>query len=122
MSRRQIAEEEGTRVVSAWRTNPEGLTTEDEALAVRFLLQLLRNRVPGRAVELRVPPYGAIQIVEGTSHTRGTPPAVVEIDPRAWLELCNGVRSWDELVKLGRINASGERSNLAPLFPLPELG
>ncbi len=122
MSRRQIADEEGTRAVSAWRADPGALTAEDEALAVRYLLQLLRNRVPGKAVELRVPPYGAVQIVEGTSHTRGTPPAVVEIEPTAWLELCSGVRSWDELVNLGRVNASGERSHLAALFPLPELG
>ncbi len=122
MSRRQIADEEGTRAVSAWRADPGALTAEDEALAARYLLQLLRNRVPGKAVELRVPPYGAVQIVEGTSHTRGTPPAVVEIEPTAWLELCSGVRSWDELVNLGRVNASGERSHLAALFPLPELG
>ena len=122
MSRRQIADEEGTRAVSAWRADPGAFTAEDEALAVRYLLQLLRSRVPGKAVELRVPPYAAVQIVEGTSHTRGTPPAVVEIEATAWLELCSGVRSWDELVNLGRVNASGERSYLAALFPLPELG
>lgn len=122
MSRRQIADAEGTRAVSAWQSDPESVSTEDQALAVRYLLQLLRNRVPGKAVELRVPPYGAVQIVEGTSHTRGTPPAVVEIEPLAWLELCTGVRSWDELVNVGRVNASGQRSQLAALFPLPELG
>lgn len=108
--------------MAAWRATPDGLTPEEEALAVRYLLQLLRNRAPGKAVELRVPPYGAVQILEGASHTRGTPPAVVEIEPLAWLELCSGDQTWDELVNRGRVSASGERSHLAALFPLPELG
>ena len=71
---------------------------------------------PGRSVELRVPPYVAVQCVEGPRHTRGTPPNVVETDPETWLRLLVGDVAWDEAVAAGRVRASGERADLSALL------
>jgi hypothetical protein len=72
---------------------------------------------PGRSVELRVPPYVAVQCVAGPRHTRGTPPNVVETDPVTWLRLYGGQLAWAEAVRQGKVRASGERSDLSPLLP-----
>jgi hypothetical protein len=71
---------------------------------------------PGRSVELRIPPYVAVQCVAGPRHTRGTPPNVVETDPATWLRLYAGRVPWHVAVADGRISASGERSDLSGLF------
>ena len=94
---------------------PDRLALRD---AVRELLADLRSRVPGRSVEVRVPPYGAIQCVEGPRHTRGTPPNVVETDPATWLEIATGRKSWHEAVSTGKIRASGVRADLSAYLPL----
>ena len=88
------------------------------ATAVRGLLQDLAARYPGNAVEVRVPPYGAVQCVEGPGHTRGTPPNVVELQADAFLELAVGRAGWEALRQAGRISASGARSDIGGLFPL----
>jgi hypothetical protein len=90
----------------------------DLRLLTKHLLALLVARAPGGAVEVRVPPYAVAQCVEGTRHTRGTPPAVVETDPATWVELAVGDLSWAEAEDAGRVRASGERSDLGPLLPL----
>lgn len=90
----------------------------DEKTATRQFLKELARRAPGRSVEVRVPPYGAIQCVEGPRHTRGTPPNVVETDPVTWLALARGELSWDAAVAAGRVRASGIRSDLSPYLPL----
>lgn len=72
---------------------------------------------PGRSVELRVPPYVAVQCVEGPRHTRGTPPNVVETDPLTWLLLCAGRLPWARAVEEGRLSASGARADLSGLLP-----
>ena len=90
----------------------------DERLLVKHLLALLAARAPGGAVEVRVPPYAAVQVVGGTTHKRGTPPAVVELDPATWLELALGELAWTDAVATGRVRASGERSDLSPHLPL----
>ena len=108
--------------MESWRSDPEAVPAVVFATAVRYRLQCMREEAPGRSVELRVPPFGAVQIVEGSSHTRGTPPAVVEIDPQSWLELCEGLTTWAELVEVGHLSASGERSDIRDLFPLRGLG
>jgi uncharacterized protein (TIGR03083 family) len=87
-------------------------------LVVRELARALAERHPGRTVEVRVPPYAAVQCLEGPRHTRGTPPNVVEADPVAWVRLCTGRRTWAALVGDGSVRASGERSDLAALLPL----
>ncbi|MBA3233704.1 MAG: hypothetical protein H0T17_07125, partial [Propionibacteriales bacterium] len=72
----------------------------------------------GKSVEVRVPPYAAVQCIEGARHTRGTPPAVVETDAASWLAMAMGRLTFDELRVAGKIRASGERSDLTPLLPL----
>lgn len=86
--------------------------------AVRFTLEELGALHPGRSVEVRVPPAGAVQILPGTMHRRGTPPAVVETDARTWLSLACGLLTWDEAVAGSLVSASGERTDLGPLLPL----
>ncbi|MBB2977099.1 hypothetical protein FHX49_002696 [Microbacterium endophyticum] len=90
----------------------------DEATASRYLLQLLAEKAPGRTVEVRVPPHGAAQIIEGPRHTRGTPPNVVEMDPATWIALATGSEKWADAAAQGRINASGVRADLSPVLPV----
>ena len=77
---------------------------------MRYLLQLLAEKAPGNSVEVRVPPFGAVQVVEGPRHTRGTPPNVVETDPDTWIALATGVEQW----RMPRPPAGSERRALAP--------
>ena len=89
--------------------------------AVRALLQALRERSPGRSVEVRVPPFGAIQCVDGPRHTRGTPPNVVETDPITWILLATGRLDWTAAVSDGRVRASGIRADLSDQLPVVDL-
>ena len=89
--------------------------------AVRALLDELRRRAPGRTVEVRVPPFGAIQCVAGPTHTRGTPPNVIETDPVTFLLLAVGRLRWADAVHQGRVSASGVRADLTAYLPLIEL-
>jgi hypothetical protein len=86
--------------------------------AVRELLAALAARAPGRSVEVRIPPFGAIQCVAGPRHTRGTPPNVVETDPMTWLLLATGRLTWSDAAGQGRLRASGIRTDLSDLMPL----
>lgn len=86
--------------------------------AVTELAQRLAERVPGHSVEVRVPPYIAVQAVPGPAHTRGTPPNVVEADPVSWLRLATGRLDWAAAVRTGKVTASGERADLSPYLPL----
>ena len=86
------------------------------AVGVRTSLDWLASERPGRSVEVRVPPYRVVQILEGTTHRRGTPPAVVEMSPETWLNLFMGELSWVGGISQGLIIASGDRSNLSALF------
>ncbi|WP_188710366.1 sterol carrier family protein [Microbacterium faecale] len=90
----------------------------DTATAVRYLLQLLEERAPGRSVEVRVPPFGAVQVIQGPTHTRGTPPNVVEMEPRTWVALATGEIAWTDAMSEGRIAASGTRADIAALIPV----
>ena len=95
---------------------------EKTALACRFTLHLLSRAAPGRSVEVRVPPYGAVQVIHGPSHSRGTPPAVVEMSPEVWLELAIGRLVWSDAVAAGVVDSSGHRANLQEWLPLAQLG
>jgi hypothetical protein len=86
--------------------------------AVRVLLAELAKRAPGRSVEVRVPPYGAVQCGEGPRHTRGTPPNVVETDPVTWLMLATGRLGWADALADGRVRASGNRADISAYIPL----
>jgi uncharacterized SCP-like protein len=102
-----------------------GATPEREALrwAVTDLTGQLASRVPGRAVEVRVPPFAAVQCVAGPRHTRGTPPNVVETDPVTWVRLATGRMSWASAVSDGLVRASGPRADLSGYLPvLPASG
>ena len=81
-------------------------------------LALLQARAPGRSVEIRIPPYAAVQAIPGLTHRRGTPSAVVETDALTWLALASGALTWAQAVASGRLHASGERSDLSPWLPL----
>jgi uncharacterized protein (TIGR03083 family) len=94
------------------------LPVQPTRLAVGTLLDVLAERVPGRSVEVRVPPVRAVQCLQGPRHTRGTPPNVVETDPRTWLRLAAGRLAWDDAVRTGAVQASGARADLAPVLPL----
>lgn len=87
-------------------------------VAVRLLLAALASRAPGKSVEVRVPPHGAVQCVEGPRHTRGTPPNVIECDAVTWLELATGRLTWQSAQAAARIQASGDRADLSPWLPL----
>lgn len=99
---------------------PVGFPRAVFADAVRFLAELLRSRHPGRSIEIRVPPFTAVQC--GTpgepTHTRGTPPTVVECDPLAFLRLCRGRESWTEALKHNHVTASGVRADISEWLPL----
>jgi hypothetical protein len=86
--------------------------------ATRFLLDALAERAPGRSVEVRVPPYAAVQCVAGPRHTRGTPPNVIETDPLTWLALATGRLGWAAAVTSGRVRASGPRADVSAYLPL----
>jgi hypothetical protein len=90
----------------------------DLRLLTKHFLALLETRAPGRSVEVRVPPYAAVQCVEGVRHTRGTPPAVVEMDAATWIALATGDLGWYDAESAARVRASGERADLAPYLPL----
>ena len=85
---------------------------------VKLALQKLTEKAPGRAIEVRVPPYAAVQCGQGPTHTRGTPANTIEMDAQTWLELARGETTWDAAMATGAINASGARANLSELLPL----
>ena len=93
-------------------------TKADLRLLTKHFLARLAQRAPGKAVEVRVPPYAAAQVVAGVRHTRGTPPAVIELDADTWIALATGETTWESAVSEGRVRASGERADLSPYLPL----
>ncbi len=86
--------------------------------AVKASLARLQEIAPGRSVEVRIPPFAAVQVVAGSTHRRGTPPATVETDAHTWLALADGSLTWAEAKASGRLRASGERSDLSVYLPL----
>jgi hypothetical protein len=88
------------------------------ATAVRWATEELATRAPGRSVEVRVPPFAAVQCIEGPRHTRGTPTNVIETDPQTWLALATGRTTWAAAVGSGAVRASGTRADLTAYLPL----
>ncbi|HYN30954.1 MAG TPA: sterol carrier family protein [Dermatophilaceae bacterium] len=117
-SRRRVPPAAGRAAVAAWLADPAGAPAEEVARAVRFTLEELAARAPGRSTEVRVPPIGAVQCVAGLTHRRGTPPNVVETDAATWLELATGVLGWDAAFDAGRLQVSGTRADLTAYLPL----
>jgi hypothetical protein len=83
---------------------------------VKKILDLIKSEVPGKSVELRVPPYGAIQCVAGGNHRRGTPPNTVEMSGQTLVRLINEPSLWISLCESGEVRASGLLSDLSNVF------
>lgn len=116
MARARIADETGQSSVRA--ALGSGASRDTTATAVRYLLQLLAEEAPGNTVEVRVPPFGAVQAIEGPRHTRGTPPNVIETDADTWLALATGAQTWAAALAAGTVAASGSRADLSGQLPI----
>ena len=116
MARARIADDVGEAAVRA--TVSETADRSGTATAVRYLLQLLAERAEGNTVEVRVPPFGAVQAIEGPRHTRGTPPNVIEMDAATWLALATGSVEWSAALAEGKVAASGSRADLTEHLPI----
>jgi len=117
---RTVTREQLAVALAGWRAagpTPDRGTVGD---AVRASLRWLAQQNPGKAVEIRVPPFAAVQAIGGLSHTRGTPPNVVETDATTWLGLVTGAIDWSDALADGRIGASGTRADLSSLLPLDD--
>ncbi len=111
-------------VVADWLRDADQPTPPrpELAAAVRGTARALAANAPGHSVEVRVPPFVAVQCIEGPRHTRGTPPNVVETDPRTWLLLATGLLSYTDAVESGALTVSGLRAtDLAHWLPLLRL-
>ena len=86
------------------------------SIDVRRILELIKKISPGKSVELRIPPYGAIQCVAGGNHKRGIPPNTVEMSAQILIQLRSNPKMWAELVASGQISASGVASDLSSVF------
>ena len=119
-----VATRDAVRAIEAWLIDATLPTPGRQALAAacRTTARTLAEELPGHTVELRVPPFVAVQCIEGPRHTRGTPPNVVECDPRTWLRLATGLTDFDTEVANGTVDASGSRagevSRGLPVIPL----
>lgn len=123
MSRRRIKHDDGIDAINAVirakkQANELKPTDPLFATAVRYLLEELAEVAPGNSVEVRVPPLGATQCIEGPRHTRGTPPNVVELSPRVWFDLALGNLSWESALTEHQISSSGVRASLEDVLPL----
>lgn len=123
VARRRIDVEEGKAALKAWLEGTEPASDVPVpravvATAVRYSLEEVTARAPGNSVEVRVPPFGVTQCVEGPRHTRGTPPNVIECDAATWLSMVTGRLHWADAVAAGQVAASGLRADLAALLPL----
>ena len=119
--RRRTPIAEGSAALEACRAAEFAADRRTTATAVRYTLEELATTAPGRTVEVRVPPHGAVQCIEGPVHTRGTPPNVIETDAETWLRLAVGDLTWEAAVDAARIRASGQRAHLEGLLPLASL-
>ena len=113
---RRIADDIGRASVA--EALAPGASRDATATAVRYLLQLLAETAEGNTVEVRVPPFGAVQAIQGPRHTRGTPPNVIEMDAATWLGLATGGLRWVDAVSSGAVSASGQRADLSHELPL----
>ena len=112
--RRKIKTEQGQQAVASVRSGDQ----TQLATAVRYLLEELGTRAEGNTVEVRVPPFGAVQCIDGPRHTRGTPPNVIEMSAETWFALAVGDLSWDAALAAGSIHASGSRAEIKAHLPL----
>lgn len=114
------SQEEGLKALSKYLELKDKNYFDKETLRIliKYLLEILHKKVPGNSVEVRIPPFAAIQIIEGTTHRRGTPPAVIEISPEIFIKISLGEIYWEDALTTGLIQASGQRTDLTEHFPL----
>jgi len=117
MARRRISHEDGVSAIQKV-LDVSDFSIPEFVIAVRYLLEELAEVAPGNSVEVRVPPFGATQCIDGPRHTRGTPPNVVEMSPEVWFELAIGKKSWAAATAEHKISASGVRATLQEVLPL----
>jgi len=117
MARRRISHLDGKSAIESC-LSPDDFSQEKLTTAVRYLLEELAEVAPGNSVEVRVPPLGATQCIEGPRHTRGTPPNVVEMAPETWFDLATGRLDWADAISSGLVSASGVRATLEEVLPL----
>ena len=89
-------------------------SADDISQLTRHFLAVISKKSPGKALEIRIPPFGAVQIGAGVQHTRGKPPAVIELNPETWIELSIGLLTWEETTN----SAWDERTDISGLLPL----
>ena len=123
MARRRIKHDDGIEAINgviqaSKDSTPLAESDQQFITAVRYLLEELAEVAPGNSVEVRVPPLGATQCIEGPRHTRGTPPNVVELSPRVWFDLALGNLSWESAVTERLVSSSGVRASLEDVLPL----
>jgi len=119
MPPKRIPADVGRRAVAeALAAVSEPVPRDTTATAVRYLLQVLAENAEGNSVEIRVPPFGAVQAIQGPRHTRGTPPNVVEMNAATWLGLATGSLQWAGAVADGLVAASGSRADLGEYLPV----
>ena len=118
MARRIVTRDQVVEAITLARDSVDPLDAAGTRTAVRATLGWVAQVYPGRSVEIRVPPQGAVQAIEGPRHTRGTPPNVVEMDAATWLSLVTGELLWSQAVADGRVRASGSRADLSEVLPL----
>ncbi|BAU96930.1 hypothetical protein N24_2668 [Corynebacterium suranareeae] len=111
--------------IKDWIEGEEGVEKPGRAAlaaATRLSVRLLAQDAPGNSVEVRVPPFVAVQCIEGPKHTRGTPPNVVETDAKTWLRLATGKTTFDAELESGKISASGTRAKeIAGWLPIVKI-
>jgi hypothetical protein len=129
MPARPAADPEATvaavRAVAPWLSDENAAAPDRAAIAVavRLTARTLAGLAPGASVEVRIPPFVAVQCISGPRHTRGTPPNVVETDPRTWLRLVTGLLDLDEAANRGALRLSGSRAGeIAAWLPLVTIG
>jgi hypothetical protein len=88
----------------------------EKKVEVKQILKIVQELAPGRSVELRIPPYAAIQCVKGIKHRRGSPPNVVEMSAETLIDLAQNPEKWQKFHEIGLISASGANSDLSPVF------
>ncbi|APE18255.1 hypothetical protein H7J51_11885 [Mycobacterium crocinum] len=128
MAARSNADPEATvaavRAVATWLRDEAAATPDRPAIAaaVRLTARTLATLAPGASVEVRIPPFVAVQCISGPRHTRGTPPNVVETDPRTWLRLATGLLDVDQASHNGALRLSGSRAGeVAAWLPVVSL-
>lgn len=116
MARRRTTTAEGEAALTAWAGGQA--SRAQIRTAVRYTLEELRSQAPGNSVEVRVPPAGVTQVIEGPRHTRGTPPNTIEMSPQVWLELATGRTTWQAALGAGLVHSSGTRADISAHLPL----